>query len=234
MSSWSSRFPSAPLLAFVAAIAACSSSSESSSNKGTTSDAGHSSVNDASDASTDYAKTFAVESSYATFSYEVCEGEADAGNFMNFGNVDAGTCMGEQLAVFLTNNAKLTCSATAGGANNLDTPHTSSLGLIFSTSGDTNVLVPGTYTLGSTLNASILAQAIFTTTDSTCNRNGPNVTGGSLTITAITTSSASGSYDVKFDNGDTLKGSFSVNECPTATGPSALGAEADAGACTGL
>lgn len=224
------------ILALIAA-SGCSASSTSASPKvNPKSDAGEADAV-ATDASTDPVATFVVASTYATITYEECEesGDAstDASPVDHYGDSDGGNCTGESLDVVLTNNVKLTCDATASGANYLDVPGTNSMVLHFGT-----VLVPalkpGTYTLGSTVNAPILASADFLSLDSTCTIYDPLVTGGSLTLTTITKTSATGSYDVKFKNGESLKGTFTASECATATPPEALGEEIDAGACASL
>jgi hypothetical protein len=232
-----SRVAAATSILALVAASGCSSSSSSASQKVNPQRDASEVDTGAADASADPVATFVVASTYATIIYEECmesgDASTDASPIDHYGDSDGGECRGEALDVVLTNNAKLTCDATASGANYLDVPGTVSMVLHFGTV-TAPALKPGTYTLGSTVNAAILANVDFLSLDSTCTSYEPLVTGGSLTLTTITTTSATGSYDVKFKNGESLKGAFSASECATATPPEALGDGLDAGACASL
>jgi hypothetical protein len=212
-----------PLLSgcLASVVAACSSSSSPTTEPDAGRDSGVK-----NEAGVDPVKAFVVHNSYASFAYEMCTGGGNPD--APYGTVDGG-CSGESLGIVLTSNPKLTCSAASSSANYLDVPDTSNLILTFGSEG---ALATGTYTLGSI--KAITAHANFGNNDGQCNVTDALVGEGTVTLTALTTSSASGTYDITFKNGDALKGSFDVKECAGATNPAILSEAVDAGACNPL
>jgi hypothetical protein len=209
---------------FTGAVLACSSSSSETTPPKP--DASADSSGGKKDTGVDPINTFAVHSSYASFAYQSCfgSGNPDA----PYGSIDAG-CVGETIGIILTDNDKLTCSTASSGANYVNVPSTKTL-LLGLTSP--NAFTKGTFpvtTVGGTY-----AVAGFFGNDSHCHSPAELGAGGTVTITAISDSSASGTYDVKFQNGDRLNGSFDVKECKGATNPAIVSSEADAGACKAL
>jgi hypothetical protein len=222
----------ARLAVLLAVFAACSSSSAGKDVVANPEvDASSEAATKGHDAGVDPVKAFVTQSSYATFAYEACTGTGNPD--APYGSIDGG-CSGEALAVVLTSNGKLTCAAAATSANYLDVSDTSTLLLTLSTATGVTSLATGTYTVGDTINAPIVAHANFGTNDAQCNVTQSLVQGGSVSVTTLTAGAASGSYDLTFTNGDTLKGSFSVEECSGATNPAILAEAFDAGSCRTL
>lgn len=77
--------------------------------------------------------------------------------------------------------------------------------LFFGFTGGT--FLPGTTDVGPALD---VQADIY---DATCNSDGPSASGGSVTLTQVTSSGVVGTFDVTFTGGDHLTGSFDAPTC---------------------
>jgi hypothetical protein len=143
------------------------------------------------------------------------------GGLANPGCVPTTTSSGQEVAVLLTNRAELTCAALQSGAShdyaNLDL-------LTLEAFTETGTLATGTYDVVTSSNAASGALAQFQTSTSTCT-GGINLQAaraGSITLTAVSSTSATGTYSVTFGTQGTFSGSFDVPLCdlPAASAPS--------------
>jgi hypothetical protein len=112
-----------------------------------------------------------------------------------------------QELLVLVSNAPNLCALAVGKHN---PPNVTSLGISV---GSLNPIVAGTFPVGSAT-ADPAAGVAFTTVDATCNATtNQQGTGGTVTISAITSTTVTGTFDALLMSGDHLRGSFVAPVC---------------------
>jgi hypothetical protein len=169
--------------------------------------------------------TFNVASEVAVFGAASATSTACAvysdGGLVNPGCVPTTSSSGQVVTVLLTNRADLTCAALQSEGSH----HYANLDLLtleaFTLTG---TLATGAYDVATSSSAASGALAQFQTSTSTCN-GGVNLqaaSAGSITLTEVSSTSATGTYSVTFGTQGTFSGSFDVPLCdlPDAGTPS--------------
>jgi len=119
--------------------------------------------------------------------------------------VGEGTMTVSFAAVVITNLAGSCAIAERNG----NPPNAQSLLLEAGVKGTS--VPPGTYTIGDTTS---VALAEFTAQDATCTQTTDDKgTAGTITLTSSSSTEVSGSFDVTFDSGDHVTGTFSAPVC---------------------
>jgi hypothetical protein len=121
---------------------------------------------------------------------------------------DASSETGQLIEVVIIDTAAATCSALQSNPNS-EFSNSSGIGLFVG--ADTGKVLPGTYML----NAGVQAQ--YTVSNSSCGDAGgvPTATAGSVTVTNISGTSISGTYDVTFGSKGAMTGTFDLPFCDT-------------------
>jgi hypothetical protein len=126
------------------------------------------------------------------------------------------TSNGQAVIVVLTNRSDATCAAaqaeaTSGGS--FEFANFAELLLLVSTA--TGTVAPGTYSIVSPSSTVLSgAAAIFGTTNATCGTViDSNATSGSITLTQVSATDVSGTYDVSFGSEGSFSGAFDVAIC---------------------
>jgi hypothetical protein len=202
-----------PFVLAVTALAACSSSSGGS---------GNGSVNGTVDGISFSAASGLAEVGPESTSTD-CTGSSDGGT-----SSCTTTSSGQVVAVILTNRAGISCETVTGQGNkfaNLD-----ALELAVGTAGGT--VATGTYTLvGAESGLSSGAEAILLTTSANCGQSlDLTASSGTITLSAITATSVSGSFNVTFGSMGSFSGSFDEPLCELPDGGGMMSA-GDAGTC---
>jgi hypothetical protein len=117
------------------------------------------------------------------------------------------------------------CAHLQSGITNLASSTTLTLSLI----SETSVVGPGTYSVpggGTYLKAGATLQVLDANCKATMFPFGLDATGGSVVVSSVTSTTATGTFDLTFGGGS-MSGAFSA---PICTGVSSTGAAGDAGA----
>jgi hypothetical protein len=126
---------------------------------------------------------------------------------------------GDTVAIILTNVGSLTCSLVDSDiSGNKNVNYASADALILGVAKDTGALTPDTYQIvDPTENFTSGAAAQLSTTTATCGSGlSIEATSGSITLSALTSTGATGSYDVTFGTAGSqgsYKGTFDVTFC---------------------
>ncbi|HEY6461863.1 MAG TPA: hypothetical protein VIY73_16975 [Polyangiaceae bacterium] len=208
------------------------SSSGATSSGGTTSSSGASSAGTASLSGTVAGVTFSVASELAWSqpAPSECSGGGSGGPDAEALD-DGGSCAqsGQVLSVGLSNRGDSTCAALQQNVvqpQNVEYANLEALLLIVVSPNGTSA--PGTYAIpGSTGTAGIQAGAQLDTTNASC---APAIhvsaDGGSITLTAVSTTEVAGTYDVTFGSQGSYSGTFDVPLCDVQSGGAGAGSNA--------
>lgn len=152
----------------------------------------------------------------------VCGGEVDAAPTCTGGS----STTGQAVAVVLTNRADATCSALVNAyASGEGLSYANFDYLQLGAQNDAANVGTGTYDIITTATATSGATATFVTTTSTCGMGiNANATGGTVTLTKLTSSEVAGSYDLTFGTQGTMSGSFDIPVCDLPDSGSTSGA----------
>jgi hypothetical protein len=164
--------------------------------------------------------TFTVASEVATIqaasgSSTSCAFYSDGGP-VNPGCVPTTTSSGQLVAVLLSNRTELTCPALQSGGSH---DYANSDLLTLEAFTGTGTLTTGTYDVVTSGDVTSGAQAQFETSTSTC-ADGVSLqaSAGSITLTEVSASTATGTYSVTFGTQGTFSGSFDVPICDLPNG----------------
>jgi hypothetical protein len=136
---------------------------------------------------------------------KVCGTNADGG-------VECAPTGQEVLTITLSDRASYTCGDIVGASF-------ASFGSIIIGITQASAIGPGTFPIATSDNG---AQARFTTTTATCDAATSSVaSGGTITLTGVTSTTVSGTYSLTFGTG-TLSGSFEVAACPSGDGGASI------------
>lgn len=210
---------SVPAFIFLGALAACSSAGSGSSGSVSGSVAGTS---------------FTVASEVAVImpassSSTACAVDGDGG-LADAGCVSTVTTSGQVVVVLLTNRSELTCSLLqAGSPKDYASADLLTLGVFT----QTGTLSNGTYPVTATANAASGAIAQFQTSTATCAEGvkPQAASAGSVTLTAVSSTRAAGTYSVTFGTQGTFSGSFDIPICSVPNGSGSSGADAGPPVC---
>jgi hypothetical protein len=124
-------------------------------------------------------------------------------------------------AIVLSNSVNLCANATANQQAKSSRFLNLFVGDTNSTSGaSTAPTAPGTYTVApvsTTPPPAKFARAVYTETDATCQLvagQRTDATSGTITLTSASGGSYAGTFDLTFDSGDHVTGSFTGSNCP--------------------
>jgi hypothetical protein len=154
------------------------------------------------------------------------------GGLADPGCVPTSTTSGQTLGVLLSNRAELTCPALqSGGSDSFRYANLDLLTLEAFTA--TGTLIPGAYAIASSSNAASGALAQFEASTPTCagGVNLPAASAGSITLTEVSATRATGTYSVTFGTQGTFSGSFDVAICALLSGGVSSGADAGPPVC---
>jgi hypothetical protein len=136
------------------------------------------------------------------------------------------TSQGQAIVIILTNRAGVTCASQASSNTSFASVDVLQLAAI----NENGNVATGTYEIETSSTSAPSADALFSTTTSTC-AAGLNLspTSGTVTLSHLSATAASGTYDVTFGAEGTFSGSFDVALCAQST-TGVTPPDADAGA----
>jgi hypothetical protein len=113
--------------------------------------------------------------------------------------------MSNGLVVTLTNRSDLTCAAVSPGIQ-----FANLVGLGITVWAENGLLAPGTYDIAG--QGTSYAEAVFGTTNATCNPGEQGADSGSITLSEVSSLHVTGTFDLMFGK-DSVSGTFDSDIC---------------------